>query len=190
MSKIINDISELTSNMQSKITAFLSECEKEGLDCHVFESYRSQERQNELYAQGRTKPGNIVTWTTSSRHTQREAVDMAFGGPGKWHWNGDWDKMRNIASRYGLESLYPRESAHLQDDGTIFNQETMELSKRDYTDIFEKNFSDKVLADWEGEDIMSEGQIKALLDIYGQKLIRSDIFKQFVIDIIKEELTN
>ncbi len=34
------------------------------VDCGV----RTPERQAELYAQGRTKPGQIVTWTLNSRH--------------------------------------------------------------------------------------------------------------------------
>jgi len=29
---------------------------------------RTQERQNQLYAQGRTAPGKIITWTKNSRH--------------------------------------------------------------------------------------------------------------------------
>lgn len=122
---IIRDITELTPRMQCKVAAFLRECKERGLDCHVFESYRTQERQDELYAQGRTEPGNIVTWTLDSRHKQREAVDMAFGGDGKWHWNGDWEKMIEIASHYGLESLAPREMAHLQCDGKEFNKNKM-----------------------------------------------------------------
>lgn len=37
-------------------------------DFSVVEGVRSRERQEELYAQGRTKPGEIVTWTMNSRH--------------------------------------------------------------------------------------------------------------------------
>jgi peptidoglycan LD-endopeptidase CwlK len=34
----------------------------------VIEGVRTQKRQDELYAQGRTKPGNKVTWTRTSNH--------------------------------------------------------------------------------------------------------------------------
>jgi len=34
----------------------------------VVEGVRTPERQRELYAQGRTKPGKIVTWTLNSNH--------------------------------------------------------------------------------------------------------------------------
>lgn len=38
------------------------------IDFTVLEGRRSHARQAELYAQGRTKPGKIVTWTMNSRH--------------------------------------------------------------------------------------------------------------------------
>ena len=37
-------------------------------DFMVLEGVRTLERQRELYAQGRTAPGQIVTWTLQSRH--------------------------------------------------------------------------------------------------------------------------
>jgi peptidoglycan L-alanyl-D-glutamate endopeptidase CwlK len=37
-------------------------------DFMVNEGVRTKARQKELYAQGRTKPGDIVTWTMNSRH--------------------------------------------------------------------------------------------------------------------------
>jgi peptidoglycan L-alanyl-D-glutamate endopeptidase CwlK len=38
------------------------------VDFRVIEGVRTPERQQQLYAQGRTKPGNIVTWTLRSNH--------------------------------------------------------------------------------------------------------------------------
>jgi len=43
----------------------------------VIEGLRSRERQAELYAQGRTKPGRIVTHTMQSKHLTGDAVDLA-----------------------------------------------------------------------------------------------------------------
>ena len=43
----------------------------------VIEGRRTPDRQAELYAQGRTKPGKIVTWTISSKHCVGLAVDLA-----------------------------------------------------------------------------------------------------------------
>lgn len=43
----------------------------------VLEGLRTKERQAELYAQGRTKPGKVVTWTLNSKHIEGRAVDIA-----------------------------------------------------------------------------------------------------------------
>ena len=43
----------------------------------VVEGLRSKERQEQLYAQGRTKPGPKVTWTMKSKHIEGKAVDLA-----------------------------------------------------------------------------------------------------------------
>lgn len=48
----------------------------------VVEGVRTEARQRELYAQGRTKPGKVVTWTMDTRHRVQKcgygcAVDLA-----------------------------------------------------------------------------------------------------------------
>ena len=51
------------------------------VDFGVLEGFRTPERQKELYDQGRTKPGNIVTWTLKSDHLWGLAVDLgAYSG--------------------------------------------------------------------------------------------------------------
>lgn len=83
MSAVITDIGELLPNAQTACRAFLELCESEGLKVRITETYRSQARQNELYAQGRTTPGSIVTWTKNSRHTARRAWDICQNIPGR-----------------------------------------------------------------------------------------------------------
>lgn len=46
------------------------------VDFTVIEGVRTLDRQRELYAQGRTAPGKIVTWTMSSKHIEGRAVDL------------------------------------------------------------------------------------------------------------------
>lgn len=48
----------------------------DGYYLNVSETYRKQERQDYLYSLGRTVPGKVVTWTRSSRHTSRRALDL------------------------------------------------------------------------------------------------------------------
>lgn len=62
------------------------------VDFTVMEGVRTLERQRELYAQGRTAPGKIVTWTMKSRHIEGKAVDLV---PYPLDWN-DLDKFDKI----------------------------------------------------------------------------------------------
>lgn len=62
------------------------------VDFTVMEGVRTLERQRELYAQGRTDPGKIVTWTMKSRHIEGKAVDLV---PYPLDWN-DLEKFNKI----------------------------------------------------------------------------------------------
>lgn len=67
-------------------------------DFLVLEGVRTPERQRELYAQGRTKPGKKVTWTLVSNHFKKadgfgRAVDLC---PFPVDWN-DHKKFAAIA---------------------------------------------------------------------------------------------
>ena len=70
------DISELAPNAQKAFKLFLEKCKENSLKVRITETYRSQKRQNWLYAQGRIRKGNVVTWTKNSRHTSRRAWDI------------------------------------------------------------------------------------------------------------------
>ena len=77
------DISALTDKAQEACRLFLAECQKCGLKVRITETYRSQERQNYLYEQGRTRAGKVVTWTKNSRHKSRRAWDICQDIKGK-----------------------------------------------------------------------------------------------------------
>ena len=62
-------------------------------DFSVLEGLRTKERQAELYAQGRTAPGPVVTWTMDSPHLHGRAVDLV---PYPVDWN-DLSKFDAIA---------------------------------------------------------------------------------------------
>lgn len=67
----------------------------------VVEGLRSLERQKDLYAQGRTKPGRKVTWTMNSNHLKQAngfgaAVDLAPLNGAQIDWN-DLKKFDAIA---------------------------------------------------------------------------------------------
>jgi peptidoglycan L-alanyl-D-glutamate endopeptidase CwlK len=71
--------------------------------------YRSPEAQAELFAQGRTKPGKIVTYSPagSSWHEYGLAVDVAFKGPDPYldtyaDRNKLWEIFGSLAEQNGL----------------------------------------------------------------------------------------
>lgn len=70
------DLKELLPSAQTACKLFMGECKRQGLNVLITETYRSQARQDYLYAQGRTRPGKKVTWTKNSRHTSRRAWDI------------------------------------------------------------------------------------------------------------------
>src|SRR5262245_43548476 len=61
----------------------------EGFDFHVFEAFRSPQRQAYLYAQGRTRPGKVVTYAEPwlSYHQYGLAVDFVLKTNGNWDWS-------------------------------------------------------------------------------------------------------
>lgn len=104
MAAVYKDISQLLPVAQEACKLFLELCEKAGLKVKLTETYRSQERQNELYAQGRTTPGPIVTWTKNSRHTSRRAWDICQNIKGREYdtSTGFFDKCGEIAANLGI----------------------------------------------------------------------------------------
>ncbi|MDC6267798.1 M15 family metallopeptidase [Lysinibacillus fusiformis] len=79
------------------------ECFKAGIkNVFITETYRSQERQKYLYAQGRTRPGNIVTWTLESNHKSRLAWDIAVGPPQSLYDVTTLNRVGEIARKLGI----------------------------------------------------------------------------------------
>lgn len=73
----------------------------------ITDGFRSNEEQTELYAQGRTKPGKIVTYAQAgqSPHNYGLAIDIAFrpDGSKKAEWNMDmYRRIEGLARELGL----------------------------------------------------------------------------------------
>lgn len=69
----------------------LKRCRDAGHSMWPFETYRSYARQHELWMQGRTTPGKIVTNSRrgDSWHHYGVAMDIAKKVDGKWSWDFD-----------------------------------------------------------------------------------------------------
>ena len=97
------DLAELLPAAQTACRLLFQECYKAGIkNIFITETYRSQERQNYLYAQGRTRPGQIVTWTLSSNHKSRLAWDIAVGPPQSLYDVATLNKVGAIAKKLGI----------------------------------------------------------------------------------------
>ena len=98
------DLSELTAAAQTACLLLFQECYKAGIDfVFITETYRSQARQNYLYEQGRTRPGQVVTWTRNSNHTSRRAWDIAVAPPRNLYDISTLSKVGAIAKKLGIE---------------------------------------------------------------------------------------
>lgn len=97
------DISELLPAAQTACRLLFQECFKAGIkNIFITETYRSQERQNYLYAQGRTRPGQIVTWTLDSNHKSRLAWDIAVCPPQSLYDVTTLSRVGAIARKLGI----------------------------------------------------------------------------------------
>jgi len=113
------DITKLSQPCQNFVEKFLKECPQ----IYITEAYRSQERQNELYEQGRSKPGQIITWTKSSLHTQRQAIDIAFHGSEMYPKDLEkWKEVAKIAKKHHIlwgYDLWGKDLCHFQYSGAL-----------------------------------------------------------------------
>ncbi|MGE7113958.1 M15 family metallopeptidase [Lysinibacillus sp. NPDC047702] len=97
------DLAELLPAAQTACRLLFQECFKAGIkNIFITETHRSQERQNYLYAQGRTRPGQIVTWTLTSNHKSRLAWDIAVGPPQSLYDVTTLNRVGTIARKLGI----------------------------------------------------------------------------------------
>lgn len=97
------DLAELTTSAQLACRLLFQECYKAGIkNIFVTETYRSPARQKYLYEQGRTRPGQIVTWTLNSKHASRLAFDLAVSPPNALYDVAILNKVGAIARKLGI----------------------------------------------------------------------------------------
>lgn len=131
------DIGELLPVVAAKCSAFVSACKEQGIDVSITSTYRDNEAQTALYAQGRTsigsnprldKPlGDTVTNAKAgeSFHNYRCAFDFVPMVNGKAQWDDfrTYSKCGVIAESLGLEWAgrwkKMKEMAHCQYTGGL-----------------------------------------------------------------------
>jgi len=101
-------LDELIPPARARVQAFLDAAKKQGIDLLVTSTYRDNESQTALYAQGRTAPGKIVTNAKAGQsfHNYRCAVDVVPIVAGKPAWdtkNPVWQEVGRLGKAAGLE---------------------------------------------------------------------------------------
>lgn len=103
----IQQVTLLHPLFRDQITAFIDEVEATtGLIWRIVQGWRSFAQQTALYAEGRTAPGTIVTYSIAgtSYHNYGLAVDIApfLAGTRIINWHFDYSKLRALAAKHGL----------------------------------------------------------------------------------------
>jgi len=101
-------LDDLLPAVKVRVEKFINSAKDAGIDLLVTSTYRDNESQNALYAQGRTKPGRIVTNAKGGQsfHNYRCAVDVVPLLNGKPVWDAEndiWQKVGNFGIAAGLE---------------------------------------------------------------------------------------
>ena len=101
-------LDDLLPAVKARVERFIAAAKAEGIDLLVTSTYRDNESQNALYAQGRTTPGKIVTNAKAgeSFHNFRCAIDVVPIVAGKPRWDVKdevWQKIGKLGKAQGLE---------------------------------------------------------------------------------------
>lgn len=118
------NITDLHPKLQEKVQLLATKCKEQELIIGIGECLRTVEEQDALYAQGRTKPGNIVTNAKGSTYSSQHQWGVAFDfyrndGTGAFNesdqffervgavgkslglgWGGDWTSMKDRPHLY------------------------------------------------------------------------------------------
>ena len=115
------DLAFLHPAIRQSVQTIQRQLHSEGHPFEIFEAFRSPHRQAYLYAQGRTRPGNIVTkaqpWM--SYHQYGLAVDFVVKINGQWDWSDSgpsaaaWKRLHEVGRAQNMEPL-SWETPHLQ----------------------------------------------------------------------------
>ena len=105
----MRDVTQLHPDLQKKAKELVDKCAKKGLKIKITECLRTKAEQDALYAQGRTKPGSIVTNAKGSSYSSMHQWGVAFDfcrndGKGAYEdKDGFFTKVGKVGVSIGLE---------------------------------------------------------------------------------------
>lgn len=101
----ISRVSALHPAIRREAAGFITDAEDAlGITLRITQGLRTIDEQNALYAQGRTKPGKIVTKARGgqSYHNYGLAIDLVEMIDGQPNWNFKYEKLLPYAMKYGF----------------------------------------------------------------------------------------
>ena len=101
------DLSDLDSDVVAGVEALLLQAQKAGHRLTINETYRSQDRQDWLFQQGRSRGGNLVTWTLTSDHSSGRALDLRAPSQAGYDW------LQDNAQSLGFTVLGKMDQGHI-----------------------------------------------------------------------------
>jgi hypothetical protein len=106
-------LKSLDPDFRTRLERVIARMEKEfGNQIEVLETGRTAERQAELFAQGRTRSGPVVTWTLDSQHLDGRAADVRLNDT--WNDPQAYSLLERIAREEGLRTLGAKDSGHIE----------------------------------------------------------------------------
>ncbi len=158
---------KLTPQFKEKVEKFLAEVNKNGQIIFLTETWRTQERQNEL----------LKLWLSQVKHSNHQdglAFDIWFFGAELYPADlNKWRAVADIAKKYNIDwgyDLWKWDKPHFQDNGTpILALINPNMKKSKYSDIMnavikETNF-DTIFDKHEGDGQITEQETKELIEI-------------------------
>ncbi len=110
---IRRELTSLRPEFRDRLEQLIDRMQREfGYTVEVVETVRSQTRQDALFAQGRTAPGPVVTWTRTSPHQEARAADVMIDGG--YDNSEAFARLARIAKEAGLRTLWPRDPGHIE----------------------------------------------------------------------------
>jgi peptidoglycan L-alanyl-D-glutamate endopeptidase CwlK len=107
-------IDDLRPDVAANFQIFVKLMAEKGFKVAVANTYRDDEYQEKLYAQGRTAPGRIVTYSrVTTFHGKRLAVDIYQDAPTfakQWQDTGFWKAARELMTTIGFSPISGEES--------------------------------------------------------------------------------
>jgi peptidoglycan L-alanyl-D-glutamate endopeptidase CwlK len=167
----MRDIKLLHHKLKAKCLQLISLSKQNGIDIMITQTLRNQQEQNDLYAQGRTKPGKIVTKCKhpQSPHCWGLAFDFAVMKNGQVVWTdaAAYQKVGQLAKSLGLfwggDFKTFVDMPHIEDPEFVIGQSVNNLLKKYRT-------PEKFMATWKDKDEVNIQQTIILEKTSGKKL--------------------